>query len=240
MPEEREILDQVRSALHSEPRVRPTAGPLHLGFAEGDLTISGEVDHVAGKKLALEAAARVPGVVTITDRLHVRPATLMGDGALRDAVRDGLLEDPALTRCGVRVWVKGTIEIARAPAEPSGTIDVFVEDGIVTLDGEVLGLGLKRLAGVIAWWVPGSRDVINGIGVVPPEADSEAAVTDAVRQVLEKDPFVDAESIVVNTRGGVVYLDGTVPREAERKLAEDDAWYVFGIDRVVNRLDVRM
>ena len=240
MSEERGILDQVRSALRSEKRVRPTAGPLHLGFSAGDLTIEGEVDHVAGKKLALEAAARVPGVATITDRLRVRPATPMGDGEIRDLVRDGLLEDSTLRRCAVRVRVKDAIEIARAPADPSGTIEVRVEDGIVTLDGDVSGLGLKRLAGVIAWWVPGARDVINGIGVVPPEADSEAAVTDAVHEVLEKDPFIDDDSIVVNTRQGVVYLDGTVPREAERKLAEDDAWYVFGIDRVVNRLDVRV
>jgi osmotically-inducible protein OsmY len=239
MSDERKIMDEVRRALHSEPRVCSTGRPLHVAFAAGDLAIEGEVDHIAGKKLALEAAARVPGVQTITDRLHVRPATSMGDGEIRDRVRDGLLEEPALSDCGVRVLVKGTIEIARASAQPAGTIDVSVEGGIVTLDGEVPGLGLKRLAGVIAWWVPGARDVINGIGVIPTEADSEAAVTDAVRQILEKDPFVNAESIIVNTRQGVVYLDGTVPREAERKLAEDDAWYVFGIDRVVNRLDVR-
>lgn len=240
MSEEREIVEAVRQALHSEARVRPVDAPLHLSFARGDLTIEGEVDHVAGKKLALECAARVPGVATITDRLRVRAATPMGDGEIRDRVRDGLLEEPALARCGIRVLVKGEIEVARVPADPTGTIDLRVEDGVVTLDGDVPGLGLKRLAGVIAWWVPGSRDVINGIGVTPPEADSEAAVTDAVRQVLEKDPFVDAESIVVTTRRGVVYLEGTVPRETVRKLAEDDAWYVFGIDRVVNRLDVRV
>ncbi len=240
MNEERDILDHVRKALHSEPRVRPVGGPLHLNLAGSDLAIEGEVDHIAGKKLALEAAARVPGVATITDRLRVHAATPMGDGAIRDQVRDGLLEEPALADCGVRVQVKGEIEIARAPADPAGTIDIDVADGVVTLDGEVPGLGLKRLAGVIAWWVPGSRDVINGIGVTPPETDTEAAVTDAVRQVLEKDPFVDAESIIVTTRRGVIYLDGTVPRDAERALAEADAWYVFGIDRVVNRLGVHV
>jgi osmotically-inducible protein OsmY len=70
--------------------------------------------------------------------------------------------------------------------DATGTIDVGVEGGIVTLDGDVTGPGQKRLAGVLAWWVPGSRDVINGIGVTPPEQDSEAAITDAVLQVLEK------------------------------------------------------
>ena len=240
MTDDRTVLDAVRRALHSESRVRPTEGPIHLAFAEGELTMEGEVDHIAGKKLALEAAARLPGVDTIVDRLHVRPATLMGDGDIRDKVRDALLEEITLAACTIRVWDKGYLETMRDPADAVGTIDVRVGDGVVTLDGDVPGHGQKRLAGVLAWWVPGSRDVFNGIGVTPPEQDSEAGVTDAVLQVLEKDPFVNSESIRIHTRRAVVTLDGTVPREAEVKLAEDDAWYVFGVDKVVNRLIVRM
>ena len=163
----------------------------------------------------------------------------MGDGEIRDKVRDALLEETVLAAFTVRVWDKGDPETMRDPPDTIGTIDIRVDDGIVTLDGDVAGPGQKRMAGVLAWWVPGSRDVINGIGVTPPEQDSEAAVTDAVLQVLEKDPFINSESIRVHTRGAVVTLDGTVPREAERTLAEDDAWYVFGVDKVVNRLTVR-
>ena len=239
MSDERSVLDAIRRALLSEPRVRPTGGPIHLAFVNGDLTMDGEVDHIAGKKLALEAAARVPGVANIVDRLRVRPPTPMGDGEIRDKVRDALLEEITLESCTIRVLDQGRLATVREPADAVGTIDVRVEDGIVTLDGDVAGPGQKRMAGVLAWWVPGSRDVINGIGVTPPEQDSEAAVTDAVLQVLEKDPFINSESIRVRTRRAVVTLDGTVPREAELKLAEDDAWYVFGVDKVVNRLSVQ-
>ncbi|HTR15865.1 MAG TPA: BON domain-containing protein [Acetobacteraceae bacterium] len=239
MTEKLDVLETARRALHSEPRVHPTATPVHLALDGDELTIQGEVDCVAGKKLALEAVARVPGVARIIDRLHVHAASPMGDGEIRDKVRDALLEETALTACSIRVWIKGQPEIVRAPADATGNIDIRVEDGIVTLDGDVTGLGQKRLAGVLAWWVPGSRDVINGIGVTPPERDSEAAITDAVLQVLEKDPFVDAASIRVHTRQRVVNLDGTVPREAELEFAESDAWYVFGVDKVINRLAVR-
>jgi osmotically-inducible protein OsmY len=239
MSDERSVLDAIRSALLSEPRVHPTGGPIHLAFVNGDLTMDGEVDHIAGKKLALEAAARVPGVSNIVDRLRVRSPTPMGDGEIRDKVRDALLEEITLESCTIRVLDQGRLETVREPADAVGTIDVRVEDGIVTLDGDVAGPGQKRMAGVLAWWVPGSRDVINGIGVTPPEQDSEAAVTDAVIQVLEKDPFINSESIRVHTRRAVVTLDGTVPREGEVKLAEDDAWYVFGVDKVVNRLSVQ-
>jgi osmotically-inducible protein OsmY len=95
------------------------------------------------------------------------------------------------------------------------------------------------LAGVLAWWVPGSQDVIDGIGATPPKQDSEPTLTDAVRRALEEDPFVGAERISVRTRGEIVTIEGGVPRAAERKLAEDDAWYVLGVHTVVNDLAVR-
>ena len=37
-----------------------------------------------------------------------------------------------------------------------GAIEIEVKDGVVTLDGRVPGLASKRLAGVLAWWVPGA------------------------------------------------------------------------------------
>jgi osmotically-inducible protein OsmY len=239
MVDEKSMLEAVRIAVFSEPRVRSNTESILLAFANGELTMEGEVDQVAAKKLALEAAARVPGVDRIIDRLHVRPATPMGDGEIRDKVCDALLEEIVLASCTIRAWNKGRLETLRELPDAAGAIELRVEDGVVTLDGDVPGYGEKRLAGVLAWWVPGSRDVINGIGITPPEQDSEAGVTDAVLQVLEKDPFVNAESIRVHTRRAVVSLDGTVPREAEVKLAEDDAWYVFGVDKVINRLSVR-
>jgi osmotically-inducible protein OsmY len=163
----------------------------------------------------------------------------MADGAVRDLLRDALVSETAFADCSIRVHVKDRLEIVQQPTAGTGSIDVKVEDGVVTLDGDVAGLVLKRLAGVLAWWVPGSRDVVNGIGVTPPEADNDDAITDAVRIALEKDPFVNAEQVRVGTQNGVVTLRGLVPTESEREVAEFDAWYVFGVDKVVNRIEVR-
>ncbi len=232
-----EVLEAVRAALQGEARVHPN-GQIHLDLCNGDLTMCGEVDHIAGKKLALEAVARVPGVDRIIDKLHVHPASPMGDGELLNQVRDALVQEIALASCVIRVRAKGRVETVQNPPEADGEIEIRVDDGVITLDGDVPGPGEKRIAGVLAWWVPGSRDVINGIGVTPPEQDSEASVTDTVVQVLEKDPFINAESIHVYTRGRTVTLTGSVPRQAERKLAEDDAWYVFGVDQVVNQIEI--
>ena len=72
----------------------------------------------------------------------------------------------------------------------------------------------------------------------PPQEDSVNEITDAVRLVLDKDPFVRADQIHVRTRDRVVTLEGLVPKTTIREMAVYDAWYVFGVDRVVNALEV--
>ncbi|MGH7966121.1 MAG: BON domain-containing protein [Candidatus Binatia bacterium] len=196
---------------------------------------------MAAKKRALELAAAVPGVSGIVDRLRVAPAQRMDNSILRDHVRDVLTQEPALQLCIIQTQDHGGVSPARGAArEPAGVITVAIEGGVVTLNGRVPSLSHKRLAGALAWWVPGSRDVINGLEVASPQEDNDDEITDAVRLVLEKDHLVDAGQIRVSTRRAVVTLEGlVVANEREKSLAESDAWYVFGVDRVVNALAMR-
>ncbi len=74
---------------------------------------------------------------------------------------------------------------------------------------------------------------------MPDDEDSEAEILDALRIVLEKDPTVDASQITARCQGAVITLQGLARNESERELAEFDAWALFGVDRVINRIDVR-
>jgi len=233
-----EVLNRVRAALVSEPRLDLQRFPIELSFAQGTLTLEGEVGDVAAKKLALERTAALPEVTVIIDRLRVQAAQRMGDGEVRDLVRDAWLQEPAFADFAIRERLGARVATVREPPEARGAIDLEVEEGVVTLNGQVPGLDDKRLAEVLAWWVPGSRDVINGIAVEPPEDDSDDAILEAVRLVLEKDPFVDASQIRVGVKNASVRLTGLVPTEAEREMAEFDAWYLFGVDKVDNRIEV--
>lgn len=240
MPDQETVIAAVRKALDSEPRIGPRAPHPKMTFEAGILTLEGEMASLAAKKLALEHAAAVAGVEGIVDRLHVAPAQRMGDGEIRDLVRRALEQEPAFSELALSEVVKGVERSIREPADRRrGWIRISVCDGVVTLDGEVPGLEFKRLAGVLAWWVPGSRDVINGLGITPEEDDNDAEITSAVRSVLEKDPFVNAGQIIVGTVDAVVTLAGLVPSESEREMAEADAWYVFGVDRVINKIEVK-
>ncbi len=232
------VLEEVRAAFRSERRFGPH-GHVHLELSDdGTLTIEGEVRDVGVKKLLLERAAAHAAVTGIADRLRVAAAQPMGDKQIRDLVHDALLQDPALADVTIREEVKDEVVTVRQPPEARAEICIAVHDGIVTLNGEVPSLAHKRLAGVLAWWVPGSRDVINGLEVFPPEEDTDEEITEAVRIALEKDPFVDAGQVRVTTRDAMVTLEGVVPKEAEREMAECDAWYVFGVDKVKNKIAV--
>jgi len=239
MPGKEDILKQVRGALEHEPRVNLHRYPVSLDLdSDGTLTLEGDVADIAAKKLALELAASISGVSGIVDRLRLAPTEPMGDGAIRDHIRDALLQDSALEGCSISVRVKEQMETCReSAAQPPARIEVSVNDGVVTLNGRVSSLSHKRLAGLMAWWVPGSRDVINGLEVLPPEDDTDDEITDAVRAALEKDPFVNPDRMRVSTRNCVVTLDGFALNQKEKEMAEIDAWYIFGVDKVVNRLE---
>jgi len=165
-----EVLKQVEAALLREVHFNRQTHRVEMELSDGALTLQGEVPDVACKKLALEAAATVPGVRGIVDRLHVAPTERAGDGAVRDAACELLLRDVDFQNCTLRAWVKGRPETLRQASEDScGAIQVEVEDGVVTLTGQVISLSHKRVAGVLAWWARGCRDVVNGLEVVPPE-----------------------------------------------------------------------
>ena len=235
-----DVIRSVQAAIERDPRVNLHRYPIRIGFHEDAVILEGEVESVAAKKLALEHAAAVEDIRGVVDRLRVAPAARRGDGAIRDSVCGFLLRAPELRGCALRVQVKGRMESLQEPRNGGGEIEVAVDGGVITLEGTLISLAHKRIAGVLAWWTPGCRDVVNALDVQPPQQDGDAEVLDALRLVLEMDPLVPhAEQIVARCENYVVTLDGTVGTDRERQQAETDAWTLFAVDQVVNNISVR-
>jgi len=234
-----DVIEAVAERLRREPRLGFDRRSPRLALEDGTLEVDGEVPALSIKRRAIRAAASVPGIIWVVDRLRVQPSEHMGDAAIREHVVDGLLGEPALAECALRKIVKGQIEEVRVPVQQHGDVCVAVDDGVVTLDGDLPSRAHKRLAGVLSWWVPGTRDVVDGLGVLSPEQDNDEEVSDAVRMALEKDPFVDASQTRVRTVDGVVQLTGLVVNDSQREMAEEDAWYVLGVTDVINAIDVQ-
>lgn len=214
---EHEIINKVKGAITHATHIDMHETPLRIDLEGDAVVVEGEVERVAHKKRALKAAMEAAEGMGIIDRIRVIPARHMGDDEIERHIYDGLEEE-------------ATID--------AGTIEVNVKEGIVDLEGRVHSLIQKRIAGLIAWWVPGVRDVVNSLEVDPPEEDSDAEVMEAVRLALEKDNIVDHGAITVEVKNWVVTLGGTVKDDIEKEAAEDDAWYIWGVDDVVNRIEV--
>jgi len=238
VPTSHPLIDQVRAALEVEPRVNLHRYPIRIEI-EGDVvTLSGTVEDISAKRRAVLAASGVQGVREVIDELRVAPSTPMGQDEILVHVRDALYAEPAF--CDYRLVTinhKQEREVARAPEPSRGEILVTVEaDGRVILGGTVGGLADRRLAGVLAWWVPGSTDVRNDLQVEPPEEDNDGEILEAVELALEKDHAVDHHDITAGCKDAVVTLAGGIPTGAQRRLAEHDAWYVDGVRDVHNEL----
>ncbi len=236
------LIKTARAGLEREPRINLHRWPIHLEMSDdGVLIMEGNVESVAAKKMAREIAGTVPDVRGVVDRLQIAPAEPRGDGEILGTLEALLLEARDLKNCTLRVMKKGqpfTLQDVSAE-DASGDILVAVEAGVVTLDGWVISLSHKRLAGVLAWWVPGCRDVVDALEVLPPEQDGDDEISDALSLVLEMDPMIPhPEQIRAQTHDYVVTLQGLVATQTEKDRAEQDAWCLFAVDNVINQIAV--
>ena len=168
----------------------------------------------------------------VVDRLRITPGERRGDGAVRDSAARLLLDQPELRNNGK------TDILRRVDGESAGHIQITVTDGVIVLEGHVISQSHRRFAAAIAWWTPGRRDVINLLEVRPAYEDRDDEVGEVLRLVLEADPELDAAQIRTNCNGKIVFLDGSVPNEQQKRRAELDAWSLAAIRGVVNRLEV--
>jgi hyperosmotically inducible periplasmic protein len=135
-------------------------------------------------------------------------------------------------------------------------IDVDTNDRVVTLTGAVDTAAAKTQAVAIARQTDGVREVVDQITVSPkPTATTgdrrddaadrttgvatDAAVTSAVKTKLLADTAVSGLKIDVDTKNGVVTLNGNVASKSEADRAMSLARDTNGVKEVVNNLRVK-
>jgi osmotically-inducible protein OsmY len=129
-------------------------------------------------------------------------------------------------------------------------IKINVNDGVVTLIGEVGSLAQKERARVLAW-TAGVKSVNSDELLIEPwakakdqrkETDtlkSDPQIKQAVHDAFVFDPRVLSFNPNVEVRNGVVTLTGVVNNIKAKRSAEQDAKNTVGVRRVNNLLKVR-
>jgi osmotically-inducible protein OsmY len=239
--QETDIGKEVKAALEVDPRVDLHRFPINVVNDGDTLRLEGEVESIAAKRIAMALAQRVSGMQRVIDELRLVPVEPRGDGAIQDSFARGLLQQPELRNCTLRQHDKGRDELVQEAHDdwPSGEVAFGVVDGVLTLEGKVISLSHKRMIEAIAWWTPGCRHVVNRLRVEPAEDDNDDELADAIRLVFEMDPLIHADQIGIRAERGVVTLGGVLQRDEERRMAEMDAWSVWGVADVRNQIQVQ-
>lgn len=123
-------------------------------------------------------------------------------------------------------------------------IDVSVNRGVVDLAGAVDSQAVKTRAGTIAQNVDGVSEVRNNLTVGTPSRSAgtvidDATVTTRVKAALVANSATKARQINVETRQGVVRLNGFVDSQMEANEAVKEARAVPGVTEVRSELEIK-
>ena len=219
-----EIERDVETALALDPATEEwEIDPL---VSDGEVILRGSVESLAEKSLASRVAESVRGVRGVENRIVIDYPAERSDREIAHDVQQVLR------------W-NTTVD--------SGSVDIEVEDDVVTLSGQVDSLYERNQAARLAE-VIGAKEVdVSNLQVRWTEENGDSAAladrTDqelaaAVRMALSLDPRVDAFEPSIEVRDGVATLSGTVDNVLARQVAGDAARDVVGVETVRNRLEV--
>jgi len=212
---DRDLREAVEDALDWEPII--DAKRIGVSVKDGVVTLAGHVDSFPQKREAEKVAGLVRGVRAVVCGLEVS------------------LPSPD-ERTDEEIGRAAANAVAWNTLLPKDKIQVWVDNGRVTLEGTVDWQYQRRAADHSVRYLAGVKDVNNHI-VVKAGID-RIAVKTQIEAALLRNAQLDANNIRVEVRSNHVVLRGTVQSWIEREEAERAAWAAPGVSDVDNLLVV--
>ncbi len=237
---EDEIEQAVNDALLWDPRTN--AFDITVSATGSQVTLRGVVDNLKAKRMAEQDARNTVGVLSVENRIKVRPDENIADLQIERDLQDRLGDDALIDRFD---------------------ITVSVLDGVAHLYGQVDTTFEKSHAEEVASRVWGVVDVQNHLDVDQGTSDlydpyvdeylieeneiynyalrnpslSDLELKEEIESELWWSPFVNSDDIQVKVDNGVATLTGKVESWSERQQAKDNA-YQGGAMLVENEIEV--
>jgi len=213
MKTNQDLQKDVQDAINWEPLLN--AAQIGVTAKDGVITLTGTVDSYSKKLEVEDAAKNVSGVKAVAEEIVIKynDYSKKTDTEIADEI--------------IKAW-KWNWEV------PEGKIKVKVEQGWVTLEGEVAWNYQRQAAKNIIKNHSGVMGVINNITI---KSDKHDAIEQAaIECALERNSSIDELGIQVDVQGNNVTLKGTVNSFYAKDEAEQIAWNAPGVWTVDNEL----
>lgn len=211
--------ETLKTLIEDELRWEPSVDSANIGVAvdAGVVRLSGSVRTYPEKIAAEKAAERVKGVRGVALDIDVRP---FGDTGTSD-------DEVAKRALNTLAW---------HAMLPKNALKVRVEDGHVTLSGELDWQYQREAAERAIQRLYGVRSVANQILLRPQVMATD--VKHRIEEALERHARIEAERVRVSVDGAKVKLEGKIDTWSDRNLVERAAWAAPGVTSVEDRLVV--
>ncbi|MBC7933821.1 MAG: BON domain-containing protein [Rhizobacter sp.] len=215
MKNNEELQKDVQDAIKWEPLLN--AAEIGVTVKDGIVTLNGVVNSYAKKLEAEQAAKNVAGVKVVVEKLEVSFGTM------------GVTPDGDIAAAIVNAF-KWSSRV------PDDKVKVKVENGYVTLDGELNWNSQRQAAKDAVKNLLGVKYVTNNITI---QSESRDAIEQSeIEAALRRDWSINDDDISVEVSGTKVTLTGTVKSWYQKNEAETIAWKAAGVWSVDNQLEV--
>lgn len=210
-----QLREDILDELMWEPMLRPSE--IGVTVKDGIVTLSGYVSDYSKKLAAEKVVKRVKGVKAVAEDIEVR----LPYGAQKND------EEIAEEIVNALKW---NIDV------PNDTVSVKVENGWVTLEGELEWQYQRDAAKNAVKNLLGVNGVINLIKLKP--AVNSHIIKSNIRKALERNADLEADKITVDALDSTVTIKGKVHSWTEKEEAERAIWATPGVVEVINQLEI--
>lgn len=209
-----QIQKDILAQLEWEPSLESAS--IGVSVKNGVVTLSGIVQNYSQKVMAENAASKIVGVKAVAEDIQVGPTFFRTDTEIAEAVVDALKW---------HAFVK------------EDQLRIKVENGFVTLEGEVEWAYQRKAAQKAIENLEGVRGINNQIAILPKDI-KVLDIKEKIGAAFLRSASIDASKVHVEIVDRKVILKGIVSSLVEKEEAENATWFAPGVSAVENRLEV--